>query len=360
MDSNFEFVSAWKNRLSDRLSEGGFVGLRLLNESIQVGTMTINNRLVMPPMATAKSTFEGQVSGDLLDYYNEYSTGKIGLIIVEHAFISKRGRASELQLSVSEDIDITGLSKLAGVIKNRGTKAIMQISHAGSATRESITGGKRLIAPTSMHHPEKRMPTGEPPYELTTDEMKLMADLFVRAAERVQRSGFDGVELHSAHGYLLNQFYSPLTNKRTDQYGGSLENRLRLHCEIIRGIRKTLGDFPVAVRLGGCDYREGGSTVDDAVEAAKILEREGVDLLDVSGGLGGFSNPESTEPGWFKDMTAEIVKNVNIPVILTGGVKTAEQAERLLEEKAADLIGVGRAMFEDSSWPERQIVSHES
>lgn len=331
------------------------MGLRLLNEPIRIGSMTVKNRLVMPPMATAKSSPEGQVSEDMLNYYSEYAAGKIGLIIVEHAFVSKRGKASDLQLSVSEDTDVAGLSKLAAVIKRHGTRAMMQISHAGSATRESITGGRRLVAPTSMHHPGKRMPTGEPPHELTVEELKMLVDAFVRAASRVRSAGFDGVEIHSAHGYLLNQFYSPLTNHRTDSYGGSLENRLRVHCEIIRGIRSALGDFPIAVRLGGCDYREGGNTIRDAVEAAKILEKEGVDLLDVSGGIGGYLIPGNSEPGWFRDMTVEIVKAVDIPVMLTGGILDAAQAESLLEAKAADLIGVGRAMFEDSTWPDRQM-----
>lgn len=329
--------------------------LRLLNEPIRIGTMTIKNRLVMPPMATAKSSPEGQVSEDMLNYYSEYAAGKIGLIIVEHAYISKRGKASDLQLSVSEDTDVVGLAKLAAVLKSHGTMAMMQISHAGSATRESITGGKRLVAPSSMHHPGKRMPTGETPHELTEEELEMLIDSFVRAASRVRNAGFDGVELHSAHGYLLNQFYSPLTNLRTDSYGGSLENRLRVHCEIIRGIRRALGDFPIAVRLGGCDYREGGNTIHDAVEAAKILEREGVDLLDISGGMGGYLIPGNSEPGWFREMTEEIVKVVKIPVILTGGILTAAQAESLLEAQAADLIGVGRAMFEDSTWLDRQM-----
>ncbi|MDO4754580.1 MAG: NADH:flavin oxidoreductase [Bacillota bacterium] len=330
------------------------MGLKLLNEPINIGTMNLKNRLVMPPMATAKSSPEGSVSEDLLNYYREYASGKIGLIIVEHAFVSKRGRASDLQLSVSEDMDVIGLSKLAQVIKQNGTMAMMQINHAGSATRESITG-KRLVTSSPMHHPGKKMPTGETPHELTIEEMKLVVDVFTRAAVRVKRAGFDGVEIHAAHGYLLNQFYSPLTNKRNDQYGGSLENRLRLHCEVIQGVREAVGDFPIAVRLGGCDYREGGSTVDDAVKAAKILENEGIDLLDVSGGIGGYNVPGRTEPGWFKEMSSAIVQAVRIPVMLTGGVVASEQAEALLAARAANLIGVGRAMFEDSTWADREV-----
>lgn len=329
--------------------------LKFLREPIRVGTVTLHNRLVMPPMATAKSTPEGCVSDDLLSYYREYSSGKLGLLIVEHSFVCQRGKASDLQLSVAHDSDVSGLRELARTVKQNGTKAIMQINHAGSATRESITGMMPVSA-SAVQHPNKRRPADPVPREMAISEIREAVELFTNAAVRVQQAGFDGVEIHAAHGYLLNQFYSPLTNMRTDEYGGSTENRIRLHCEIIRSVRKATGkDFLLAVRLGGCDYREGGSTVADAVEAAKIFEREGVDLLDISGGMCGFTLFGNTEPGWFKDMTSSIVSAVGIPVILTGGVTTAAQAEELLRERVADMIGVGRAMFEDSTWLEREM-----
>ncbi len=331
--------------------------IKLMRMPIKVRDIMLKNRLVMPPLATAKSDADGSVSEELLDYYAQYAGGNIGLIIVEHAFVANQGRASENQLSVSRDSDIEGLSRLASVIKANGTKAFMQISHAGSATRESFTG-EQLVAPSAQHHPGKRAPSGEPPRALSADEIRGIAHLFAAAALRVKDAGFDGVELHGAHGYLLNQFYSPLSNSRTDEYGGSLENRLRIHREVIAAVREAVGDFPIAIRFGGSDYKDGGNTAADAVAASVVLETAGIDLLDITGGMFGFSHP-STEPGWFRDMTENIKRGSSIPVILTGGVQSIEQAERLLAEGAADLIGVGRAMLADSSWADKALGSVE-
>lgn len=167
----------------------------------------------------------------------------------------------------------------------------------------------------------------------------------------MKAAGYDGVEIHSAHGYLLNQFYSPLTNFRTDAYGRSLENRLRFLLETVQKTREAVGaDFPIAVRLGGCDYIDGGSTIRDAAQASVALEKAGIDLLDISGGFHIYMRPGHREPGWFSDMTNKIKKNVTIQVILTGGVRTKEQAEALLTEGKADLIGVGRAMMRNPLW----------
>lgn len=160
------------------------------------------------------------------------------------------------------------------------------------------------------------------------------------------------MEIHSAHGYLLNQFYSPLTNKREDEYGiSSMENRLRLHKEIIQSVRAEVGeDYLVALRLGGCDYMEGGSTIEDSVKAARLLESYGIDLLDISGGLNGYVIPKRKESGYFSDMTGQIKREVSIPVILTGGITDIDHADRLIENGRADLIGIGRAILKDSLW----------
>lgn len=183
-------------------------------------------------------------------------------------------------------------------------------------------------------------------------EIKALEGKFAAAARRVKEAGYDGVEIHSAHGYLLNQFYSPLTNDRDDEYGPqSLENRLRFLTETIAAVHQAVGeDFPIAVRLGGSDYRPGGSTLADAAGAAQILERAGIDLLDLSGGLGMFMRPGHREAGWFSDMSRAVKERVSLPVILTGGVQTPAEAETLLNQGAADLIGVGRAMLRNPAW----------
>ena len=154
-----------------------------------------------------------------------------------------------------------------------------------------------------------------------TDIQKVVYD-FTSAAIRAKQAGFDGVEIHSAHGYLLNQFYSPLTNKRTDEYNAqTLNGRLKLHKEIIKSVRNAVGDnYPIAIRLGACDYMDGGTTLQDSITAAKLLEQAGVDLLDISGGFCGYIKPNCKEQGYFREITQAIKAVVNIPVILTGGI----------------------------------------
>ena len=212
--------------------------------------------------------------------------------------------------------------------------------------------GCEPVGPSQVIHPNSGKRSLSVPHELTKAEIRKITDDFAQAARRAKEAGFDGVEIHSAHGYLLNQFYSPLTNKRKDEYGNdTIENRVRFHIEVIRAIKETVGAaYPVAIRFGGCDYQEGGSTVADCVEACRWFEKEGVDLLDITGGLFGYMRQGHTEPGYFKDMSQAVKKAVHIPVLLTGGIKTVRDGDQLLKEEDADLIGVGRAIFKDAKW----------
>ena len=192
----------------------------------------------------------------------------------------------------------------------------------------------------------------EIPEELSKEQIQYIVKRFADAARRVKLAGFDGVEIHSAHAYLLNQFYSPITNHRTDEYTGTtLEGRLRIHKEVIEAVRSEVGeDFPIALRLGGCDYMAGGSTIKDSIKASQMLESYGVDILDITGGINRYMIPWNKEPGYFSDMTEHIMEKVSIPVILTGGITNAMDAEKLLQLNKADLIGVGRAILKDDSW----------
>ena len=182
----------------------------------------------------------------------------------------------------------------------------------------------------------------------------MVEELFAEAAVRAKKAGYDGVEIHAAHSYLLNQFLSPLTNKRTDEYGGELKGRMRMLLETIGRVREAVGDdFIIAVRLGACDYMEGGNTEEDAVEAAVACEAAGADLLDVTGGMCRYIRQGHTEPGYFGSMSAAIKATVSIPVSVAGGVRTLEDAEALLEAGVSDLIGAGRVMYRDAQWGKR-------
>ena len=320
----------------------------MLNNAIQIGSLTLKNRLVMPPMATGK-TDDGFVTDDLIAYYRDRAQFSApGLIVLEHAFISPAGRANAGQLSIAADACIAGLSRLVQAIHEAGSAVIAQLNHAG-ASAEPETPGVNLSVPS----PRKQ--EAGTPREMTAEEIHETAADFASAAKRAIAAGCEGVEIHSAHSYLLNQFYSPLTNQRTDDYGPqTVENRLRFHLETVDAVRKAVGpDVPIALRLGGADYLPGGSTEEDAVEACRMLETAGVDLIDLSGGMCGYVRPEHAEPGYFASMSEKVKAAVDIPVLVTGGVKTIADAEKLLQEGKADLIGVGRALYRDAHWLER-------
>jgi 2,4-dienoyl-CoA reductase-like NADH-dependent reductase (Old Yellow Enzyme family) len=334
------------------LSRGGNTMSNLL-KPLETKRISLKNRLVMPPMATSKAEVDGKISKDIIDYYNEKSEGGyISLIVIEHSFIMQEGKASNQQLSIAEDSVVDGVKKLSQIIHHNGSKAVMQLNHAGSAASSEVTG-REVVGPSAVAHPRR----DNVPKELTKDEIKEIINAFKEAARRTKEAGFDGVEIHSAHGYLLHQFFSPLTNKRTDEYGGDVLGRIRIHLEVIKAVREAVGeDFPILLRLGTADYMEGGSTIEDSKIAAKEFEQAGVDILDISGGFCGYVIPGgSSEQGYFWPITEALKEVVNIPVILTGGITEVSAAERLLSEGKADLIGVGRAIYKDSQWAKEAI-----
>jgi 2,4-dienoyl-CoA reductase-like NADH-dependent reductase (Old Yellow Enzyme family) len=329
--------------------------MKFMIEPIKAGKLTLNNRLVMPPMATSKAGADGQVSQDIIDYYAEKSEGGyISLIIIEHSFIMQAGKASEQQMSIAEDNMVEGLKGLAAVIHKNGTKAVMQINHAGSAASEVVIG-TTPVGPSAVANPRN----GKIPKELTHEEIQDIVQHFAAAARRVKEAGFDGVEIHSAHGYLLNQFFSPLSNKRTDEYGGDIYGRLHIHIQIIEAVRIECGeDFPILLRLGASDFIDGGITIEDSQIAAREFEKAGVSILDISGGFSGYNVAELVgRQGYFAPLTEAIKKVVSIPVILTGGITDINAAEQLLTEGKTDLVGVGRAILKDSNWAQRSIES---
>ena len=326
--------------------------MSIIKTPVKIRNLSIESRIIMPPMATSKSA-DGKVSDELLDYYEKRAQGGyLGLIITEHCFISREGQAGANQVSVAKDEDIEGLSRLARTIKKDGTKAFVQINHAGlNGCQDTVYGPSDLVFPNGKNADKKRI-------ALSKEDIRKVINQFASSALRVKKAGFDGVELHCAHGYLLDQFYSPLVNSRQDEYGGSLENRIRIVLETIKAVREKVGsDYPLALRLGACDYGLDGTTIEDSIYAAKQFEKAGIDLLDVTGGFNGFTRKDVTYPGYFKDASSAIKKAVDIPVILTGGISDVKDAEALLDEKAADLIGVGRALFSDPDWARNSLYS---
>lgn len=315
----------------------------MLKEKLQIRHLELRNRIVMPPMATGKAV-QGMPDDNLVSYYAARA-GATALIIVEHAYISPEGMAHDNQLSMADDSVIPAYQKLTAAVHAHGAAIFAQLNHAGIQAHGS---GLPTLSPSGIsvrsETPETRI--------MTSEDIAHVIACFVSAAVRAKAAGFDGVEIHSAHGYLLNQFYSPLTNHRTDAYHGqTLEGRTRLHAEILQAVRTAVGtEYPVAIRFGACDYLEGGSRIEEIPEASRIFAEAGADLLDISGGHSGFTIKGVTTPGWFAELSRPAKSAVRIPVLLTGGITTAEEAEQLLLDGAADLIGVGRAMLTTADW----------
>ena len=315
----------------------------LLQEPILIGKLRVGNRLVMPPMQTNK-TERGHVTKELVDYYRDRAVcSGPGIIITEHSCITESGRAAEGQLSLASDELVEEHRRLTDAIREGGGKAFVQLNHAGS----NGIGDAVSASPVSI--PVKKLTRR--PRALTAEEIREIEEQFAAAALRAVKAGYDGVEIHCAHAYLLNQFYSPMTNKRGDEYGGSLENRLRITLETVALVRQAIGgQIPIAVRLGGADYLPGGSKEEDAAQAGRLLEAAGVDLLDLSGGMCFFMRPGHLEAGYFSSMSEKVKASVSVPVLLTGGVNRLSEAEALLQSGKADLIGVGRALLKDAAW----------
>ncbi len=318
-----------------------------LKTPFEIPNLKLKNRLVLPPMATGAADREGLATASLIDYYDKLTqAGSIGLVIVEHCYMDPLGRASDNQLSLAEDRAIDRLKTLVDTIHKNGSLVFAQINHAGAKAKNglaSVVGVSRNVEALPASSQDNFR-------EMTLEDIEVFKKTYLEAVKRALAAGFDGIEIHSAHGYLLNQFYSPLTNKREDSYGAqNLENRLRLHLELIEEIKK-LGDFPLALRLGASDYRPGGSDSSDLEGASRLLEASGLDLLDISGGFCGYKPPINQDQGYFRELTREIKKHSSLPLILTGGITTRSGADRLLEEGLADLIGVGRAFLLDPQW----------
>jgi 2,4-dienoyl-CoA reductase-like NADH-dependent reductase (Old Yellow Enzyme family)/thioredoxin reductase len=329
-----------------------------LFEAGKIGKLNVKNRVVMSPMGCGLANLDGTPSEEMIAYYEARAIGGVGLIIPEITRINDVHGAGLLrQLSVTKDKHIEPLSKLAEAIHKHGTKIFIQLHHPGRETVSALLGGQPVVGPSAI--PCKML--NQQTRELTTEEVKQLIDQFIAGAVRVQKAGCDGVELHAAHGYLLQEFLSPYTNKRTDEYGGSFDNRLRMINEIIDGIKVACGpEFPVGVRLSVEEFldKTGVSSdyihITDGISIAKALEQKGIDFVDVSCGLyeTGMTcvEPISFPQGWRKDLIQAIKNNVHIPVIGVSVIRDPQVADQFLGEGVLDFVSMGRSFIADPEW----------
>ena len=372
---------------------------------MKIGNVEVKNRVVMAPMCMGFGQYNGCATKTMMDYYEERAKGGVGLIFTEITRINDiTGASSFGQLGMSHDYQIPALKEMARRIHRHGCKIMVELHHPGRQnlglmigtvplcvagdklmgnlytkilTESVIPPGKKLqekgivprtVAPSKC---EKSKMSGSVNRALSVKEIKRLICQFVEGAVRVKKAGCDGVELHASHGYLIQQFLSPNTNKRTDAYGGSLENRMRFLTEIIDGIRKNCGkDFPIVVRLtvdemyDRIGQKGKGYGLDEGLKMAKILSDKGIDAIDVSSAAYDTFNywlePTTFDCGWRKDLAAEVKKVVDIPVIAANLIRSPKQAELQLEDGIQDFISLGRPLIADPHWVNKVSAGNES
>ena len=334
---------------------------RNLFSKIRIGNRTIKNRIVMTAMGNHLAGSDGAVSERDIAFYAARAKGGCGLIITECAAVDwTHGRGNQAQISVDHDGAVEGLRRLADAVHRHGAKLAVQIYHPG---RQGIAALNGVASMPSASQTECQC-THQPAHEMTKDEILEMEEKFVRAAVRVKDSGADMVEIHAAHGYLINQFLSTYTNKRTDEYGGSFENRMRFLDEIIGGIRRACGkDFPILVRFSAdecLDYagiQEAGIRLEEGVRIAVHLEEQGVDALNVSAGIYETMNvswePVGFDQGWTLNMAAAVKSAVSVPVIGAAVLRDPDFCEAAIAEGKIDMMGSARTFFADPEWAQK-------
>jgi 2,4-dienoyl-CoA reductase-like NADH-dependent reductase (Old Yellow Enzyme family)/NADPH-dependent 2,4-dienoyl-CoA reductase/sulfur reductase-like enzyme len=324
--------------------------LEKLKQPFRLKNIELRNRIVMAPMLSRLCDPGGIVTPKLIDYYAERAKGGAGLIIVEYCYIDeKESKANPGQLGVHDDQLLAGLGDLAEAIQEWGAKAILQICHAGRSTSAKYMG-RQPIAPSAV--PSQ---AGEMPREMTFAEIQATIESFAEAARRAKTAGFDGVELHGTHGYLMAQFLSPYTNRRTDQYG---RDRGFFALETLARVRSRVGgEYLVGYRMSGEEFVEGGVTLRETKAFAKRLEEGGIDYIHVSAGIpetGQYSITPMYLPRGFLLPLAEGIKSaVTVPVMAVGALHDPDLAEQALQKNQADLIVMGRALIADPELPQK-------
>jgi 2,4-dienoyl-CoA reductase-like NADH-dependent reductase (Old Yellow Enzyme family) len=310
-----------------------------------INGMQLANRFVRSATWEGLANDDGSVTPKLIDMMTTLAQGGVGLIITSHAFVSPEGQATPWQIGVYQDELIPGLQKMAGAVHAHGGKIVLQLAHAGAFAREELTGLPAYVVSDFDGLPGKRR------HEIQAEDVPKIVMAFAAGARRAKAAGFDGVELHSAHGFLLSQFLSPFFNRRQDAYGGHIRQRAKIHGEILHAVREAVGpDYPILIKFNCQDFQEGGLGLDDSLEAAELLAAAGLDAVELSGGLltGGKLSP--SRPGinsvekeaYFKEEARAFKRAINLPLILVGGIRSFEVAEQLVTAGTADYISMSR------------------
>ncbi len=330
--------------------------MSILFQPGNIGSLELKNRLIRSATCEWMAHEDGKATLTLASFYNELARGGVGLIITGHLYVRADGQASYGQVGIYDDDLVLPLMALADAVHREHGKIVAQINHGGRQANPKLTG-ETPAAPSAV----PVGPDSQPPRELKGAEIVDLVMAYGQAARRVKQASFDGVQLHGAHGYLINQFLSPYANRRSDNWGGGFENRLNFLGAVSSEVRAQVGpDFPVWIKLGMRDFVEGGLSLSDGIEIVRRLEGLGIDAIEISGGISG-DRHTSTRKGikkpedeaYFLPWAREARKATNLPIILVGGMRSPQVMERVLEEGAADFISMSRPLVRQPDLPER-------
>jgi len=321
-----------------------------LFESSEINGMKLANRFVRSATWEGMASPEGAVTTKLIETMRTLAKGGVGLIISSHAYIRQDGQASPWQIGVYKDELIPELREMAAAVHEAGGRIVMQLAHAGHFAAEKLTGQTPLVV--SNYEGLAKTPRKE----MTAHDIGELVAAFAEAARRAKSAGFDGVQIHSAHGYFLSQFLSPAFNRRSDNYGGTINNRARIHVETVKAIRNVVGNnYPVLIKMNCQDFSENGLGLEDSIIAANLLSDAGLDAIELSGGIltGGKLSPSRSginsadKEAYFRDELRAFKKQIKIPLILVGGNRSIEVAEQLIGEGTADYISMSRPFIRE-------------
>ena len=321
-------------------------------EVTEINGMQLSNRFVRSATWEGMAENDGSVTPALVDCMTHLAEGQVGLIISSHAYIKPEGQARPKQIGVYKDALINGLTQIAQAVHGQGGKIVLQMSHSGCLANPKLTG-QMPLAPSDV----EGISTSSCK-EMTVGDIQELIEAFGLAAQRAKKAGFDGVQIHAAHGYLMSQFLSPLFNKRTDAYGGSVENRYKVLREVLKKVRSAVGignRFPVLIKLNSQDFLEGGLTLEDSLRIGRLLQEDGIDAIELSGGSlrsgqltpfrKGITNEE--KEAYFLEAAKVFKRAIKVPLILVGGIRSLAVAERIVEQGWADYISMSRPFIRE-------------
>lgn len=324
--------------------------MKTLFEEANIGNIALKNRFVRSATWENMTTKDGHMTEKLYKIYEDLAKSEVGLIITGYANVVKEEQPNPGMMGIYDDSFIDEYKKLTNLVHSYGSKIIMQIAYGGTKTTFNL--GERVIYAPSEVAEKSTNVVGK---AMTKEEINYIVNAFADAGRRVKESGFDGVEIHGAHTYLINQFLSPYYNRRTDEYGGSLENRMRFLLEIYYKMREKVGeDFPILVKLTASEFFEGGLTFDETILICKKLEEVGIDAIEISGNIHGkaksmvgevFDGHEIQEEGYFLEYAKIISNEVNVPIITVGGFKNIDNIEKILNETNIDYFALSRPLL---------------